>query len=311
MRGKIVLASLVLSLSGVAAFGQASGPIGKDIYCTGTITNESVPQDSYVISGDGSNYKITFQEGDYVYLNKGAGQGVKVGDEFSVIRSVVDPTEIEWAKWQFAIIRKLGTWWEDEGRVRVVVAQPNTSIAQVENSCNYVQRGDILLPFKERPSPPLKPETNFDRFAPFSGKATAMVMAGKSFQVELGTNDIFYVNLGAQQGVHIGDYFRIFRYTGTEHETAYQTPRFAFDADSQDYDLRSRVRIRQRSQEVEVGQHAARDRRRGNRSAHRNQLRDGVDDLHVARVLRRRLRGTGVSASALVRWDYPDCALRG
>ena len=233
MRGKIVLASLVLSLSGVAAFAQASGPIGKDIYCTGTITNESVPQDSYVISGDGSNYKITFQEGDYVYLNKGAGQGVKVGDEFSVIRSVVDPTEIEWAKWQFAIIRKLGTWWEDEGRVRVVVAQPNTSIAQVENSCNYVQRGDIILPFKERPSPPLKPETNFDRFAPFSGKATAMVMAGKSFQVELGTNDIFFVNLGAQQGVHIGDYFRIFRYTGTEHETAYQTPRFAFDADSQ------------------------------------------------------------------------------
>ena len=233
MRGKIVLASLVLSLSGVAAFAQASGPIGKDIYCTGTITNESVPQDSYVISGDGSNYKITFQEGDYVYLNKGAGQGVKVGDEFSVIRSVVDPTEIEWAKWQFAIIRKLGTWWEDEGRVRVVVAQPNTSIAQVENSCNWVQRGDIILPFKERPSPPLKPETNFDRFAPFSGKATAMVMAGKSFQVELGTNDIFYVNLGAQQGVHIGDYFRIFRYTGTEHETAYQTPRFAFDADSQ------------------------------------------------------------------------------
>ena len=233
MRGKIVLASLVLSLSGVAAFAQASGPIGKDIYCTGTITNESVPQDSYVISGDGSNYKITFQEGDYVYLNKGAGQGVKVGDEFSVIRSVVDPTEIEWAKWQFAIIRKLGTWWEDEGRVRVVVAQPNTSIAQVENSCNWVQRGDIILPFKERPSPPLKPETNFDRFAPFSGKATAMVMAGKSFQVELGTNDIFFVNLGAQQGVHIGDYFRIFRYTGTEHETAYQTPRFAFDADSQ------------------------------------------------------------------------------
>ena len=96
-----------------------------------------------------------------------------------------------------------------------------------------MQRGDIILPFKERPSPPLKPETNFDRFAPFSGKATAMVMAGKSFQVELGTNDVFYVNLGAQQGVHIGDYFRIFRYTGTEHETAYQTPRFAFDADSQ------------------------------------------------------------------------------
>jgi hypothetical protein len=236
MRGKIVLASLILSLSGVAASAQnpsASAPIYKDVYCSGTITNESVPQDSYVITGEGSNYKITWEDGDYVYLNKGASQGVKVGDEFSVIRPVVDPTEVEWSKWQFAIIRKLGTWWEDEARVRVVVAQPDTSVAQVEHSCNYVQRGDILLPFKERPTPPLKSETGFDRFAPFSGKATAMVMIGKSFQVELGTNDVFFVNLGSQQGVRVGDYFRIFRYTGTEHEVAYETRRAAFDNDKE------------------------------------------------------------------------------
>jgi len=233
MRGKIVLAGLILSLSGVATSAQvaASAPTQKDLYCTGTITNESVPRDTYVITGEGSNYKITFDEGDYVYVNKGAAQGVKVGDEFSVIRPAEDPTEIEWSKWQFAIIRKMGTWWEDQGRVRVVVAQPNTSIAQVENSCNYVQRGDVLLPFKERPAPPLKAETNFDRFAPFSGKATAMVMIGKAFQVELGTDDVFFVNLGSEQGVRVGDYFRIFRYTGTQHELAYQTYRYAFDAD--------------------------------------------------------------------------------
>jgi hypothetical protein len=209
-------------------------PITKDLYCTGTITSESVPKDSYIITGEGSNYKITFTDGDYVYLNKGASAGVKVGDEFSVIRKVVDPTEYDWSKWQSEIIRKLGTWWEDEARVKVIVAQPDTSIAQVENSCNYVQRGDVILPFKERPAPPLKAESNFDRFAPFSGKATAMVMIGKSFQVELGTNDVFFVNLGAEQGVRVGDYFRIFRYTGTEHETAYQTRRFAFDAERDD-----------------------------------------------------------------------------
>jgi hypothetical protein len=214
MRGKLVLAGLILSFSGVAASAQnASVPITKDLYCTGTITTESVPRDSYVITGEGSNYKITFTDGDYVYLNKGASAGVKVGDEFFVIRKVVDPTEEDWSKWQSEIIRKLGTWWEDEGRVRVVVAQPDTSIAQVENTCNYLQRGDVILPFKERPAPPLKPEANFDRFAPFSGKATAMVMIGKSFQVELGTNDVFFVNLGAEQGVRVGDYFRIFRNT--------------------------------------------------------------------------------------------------
>ncbi len=235
MRGKIVLAGLILSLSGIATSAQTApaAPTQADLYCTGTITNESIPRDSYVITGEGSNYRITFDEGDYVYLNKGASQGVKVGDEFSVVRAVEDPTEIDWSKWQTQIIRKLGTWWEDEGRVRVVVAQPNTAVAQVENSCSYVQRGDIILPFKERPAPPLKSEVNFDRFAPFSGKATAMVMIGRAFQVQMGTNDIFFVNLGSEQGVRVGDYFRIFRYTGTQHETAYQTKNFAFDADKE------------------------------------------------------------------------------
>ena len=125
MRGKIVLAGLILGLPGMAASAQSApaAPTQADLYCTGTITNESIPRDGYVITGEGSNYRITFDEGDYVYLNKGAAQGVKVGDEFSVIRSVEDPTEIDWSKWQSQIIRKMGTWWEDEGSVRVVVAR--------------------------------------------------------------------------------------------------------------------------------------------------------------------------------------------
>jgi hypothetical protein len=232
MRGKIVLAGLILSLSGVAAMAQqAPTPIQNDLYCSGVVSSEAVPRDTYVITGEGSNYKITFQEGDYVFINKGASQGVKVGDEFSAIRHTEDYNKTEWTKWQFLILRKMGTLWEDEGRVRVVVVHPDNSVAQVEKSCNYLQRGDILLPFVERPAPPLKTEEKFDRFAPPSGKATAMIITGKSYLSELGSNDIFYVNLGAAQGVKVGDYFRIFRYTGTEHEAAFQTKRFAFDAD--------------------------------------------------------------------------------
>jgi Flagellar assembly protein T, C-terminal domain len=234
MRGKIVLVGLILSLSGIAASAQETTavPIRNDLYCSGIVSSEAVPRDTYVITGEGSNYKVTFQEGDYVFVNKGASQGVKVGDEFSVIRHTEDAIKTEWTKWQFLILRKMGTLWEDEGRLRVVVVHPDTSVAQVEKSCSYVQRGDILLPFAERPAPPLKSEDKFDRFAPPSGKATAMIITGKGYLSELGSNDIFYVNLGTAQGVKVGDYFRIFRYTGTEHETAFQTKRFAFDADS-------------------------------------------------------------------------------
>jgi hypothetical protein len=234
MRGKIVLAGLILSLSGVGASAQdqAAVPIRNDLYCSGIVSSEAVPRDTLIITGEGSSYKVTFQEGDYVFVNKGASQGVKVGDEFSVIRHTEDAVKTEWTKWQFLILRKMGTLWEDEGRIRVVVVHPDTSVAQVENSCNYVQRGDILLPFAERPAPPLKSEDKFDRFAPPSGKATAMIITGKGYLSEIGSNDIFYVNLGTAQGVKVGDYFRIFRYTGTEHETSFQTKRFAFDVDS-------------------------------------------------------------------------------
>ncbi|HWZ53895.1 MAG TPA: hypothetical protein VNV84_04030 [Candidatus Acidoferrales bacterium] len=231
MRGKIVLAGLILALSGAAASAQSRGPstTQDDIYCSGVITNESVPHDTILITGEESNFKITFQEGDYVYINKGASQGVKVGDEFSVVRAVSDPTEIQWTKWQFSILKRIGTMWEDEGRLRVVVAHPDTAVAQVVNSCNYMQRGDIVLPFSQRPEPPLKSEDKFDRFAPPSGKPVAMVISGKQFAILDGTNDVVYVNLGNSQGVKVGDYFRIFRYQGTEHETAYQTKDFAFE----------------------------------------------------------------------------------
>ena len=233
MRGKIVLAGLILSLSGAGARAQTqvATTTQDDIYCSGVITSEAVPQDTFITTGEGSDDKVTFQEGSYVYINKGANQGVKVGDVYSVIREVKDPVEIEWAKWTYGILRRLGTKWEDEGRVRVVVVHGDNAIGQIEHSCNYMQRGDILLPFEVRPAPPRKPASSFDRFAPPSGKAMAMVVAGKGIQIQFGANDILYVNLGNAQGVKVGDYFRIFRYTGTQHETAYQTPRFAFDAD--------------------------------------------------------------------------------
>jgi len=233
MRGKTVLVGLILSLMGVVA-SAADKPMVPSpgvLYCAGTVTTEAVPHDAYVITGEESNHRITFDEGDYVYINKGSDQGVKPGDEFSVIRHVHDTDPVQWSKWQSGILHQMGEVWEDEGRLKVVVARPDVSIAQVNHTCDFVQRGDIVVPFTELPAPQLKSEDKFDRFAPANGKSLAMVITGKKFQSQVGNGDIIYVNLGNAQGVKVGEYFRIFRYTGTQHETVYQTPRFAFDAD--------------------------------------------------------------------------------
>ena len=49
---------------------------------------------------------------------------------------------------------------------------------QVEKSCEYLQRGDILLPFAERPAPPLKSEISLT-VRPSIGKPMAMMITGK------------------------------------------------------------------------------------------------------------------------------------
>jgi len=233
MRGKIALSALVLGLTAAVAGAQSNPKIPSPglVYCSGIVTTESVPHNMYVITGEGSNYRIVFNDREDVFINKGSDDGVKAGDEFQVVREVQDPYQIQWTEWEQHILNKMGRMWVDEGQLKVLVARPKVSIARVQDQCDLIQRGDIVLPFVERAQPEIKIENHFDRFAPPNGKPLAMVITGKNFIAAMGDQDIAYVNLGAGQGVKVGDYFRIFRYQGTQHETAYQTPRYSFDQD--------------------------------------------------------------------------------
>jgi hypothetical protein len=203
-------------------------PDRTSVYCSGFITDQKVPDGIQLISGEQSNYKITFSRGDKVYINRGQDKGVRVGDRFSVVRPTTDPNEVTWFKWQSKLMKAMGTAYSDEGHVRVVNVQPKVSIAEVTFSCGYMQRGDILQPFQERPAPPYKDPSAFEHFAPVSGKPVAMVVAGTDFSQLYGKNTSVYVNLGAKQGVKVGDYFRIFRYQGSMAETVPQTKDYQY-----------------------------------------------------------------------------------
>ncbi len=225
MRAKTGCLCLLILLAAAAAAAQQApkAPDASQIYCSGIVTTEQIPTDSYLISGEQSNYKLLFAQGELVYLNRGASQGVKMGDEYLVTRAVKEPLRYRWFRWQMFLLRAMGTMYQDLGKVRVVHVEPNVAIAEVLFSCDYMQRGDIVRPFTERPAPPFKAAADFDRFAPASGKNSAMVVATKNFGQVAGTNTIVYVNLGASQGVKVGDYFRFFHYQGTRAESAYQS----------------------------------------------------------------------------------------
>lgn len=216
---------LGLAISAGIAIAQAiprNTPSPEQVYCSGVVSDQPVPDDSYVISGENSRYKTTFSTDDDIYINRGSEQGVKVGDQFEVVRPVRDSmAATNWFKYQTMLNRAMGTTYADIGRLRVVHVDAKTSTAEMDLGCEMIQRGDIVRPFVARPAPQFH-AVKLDPFAAPSGKKTAMVVTAKDFSVLTGPGRIVYVNLGSAQGVRVGDYFRMFRYQGTRIETAYQ-----------------------------------------------------------------------------------------
>jgi hypothetical protein len=246
MRAKIAALLLVVCLG--AAVWSAQGapqivpaitqPDYSMINCSGFVADQRIPGEIRLISGEQSNYKITFTRGDYVFINRGQDKGVRVGDRFSVVRpnpnaSLTDTpwiktTDEPWFKWQEKLMKVMGTPYMDAGQVRVVNVQPKVSVAQISFSCDYMQRGDIVVPYQDRPSPQFKDPAAFDHFAPVSGKPVAMIVSGKDASDAYGKNNAVYVNLGSNQGVKVGDYFRIFRYQGSMSETVPQSKDYQY-----------------------------------------------------------------------------------
>jgi hypothetical protein len=230
MRARIAVLSLSVLLGAAVSRPQNVAPVtpaipqvdGSTVNCSGFVSDQKVPDEIRLVSGEQSNYKITFGRGDYVHINRGLDKGVRVGDRFSVVRPDKDPTDVPWFKWQAKLMRAMGQLYRDAGQLRVVNVLPKVSVAQVVFSCDYMQRGDILVPYEERPAPPFKDAAAFDHFAPVSGKPVAMLVAGKDYSQVYGKLTAVYVNLGTNQGVKVGDYFRIFRYQGSTAETVTQ-----------------------------------------------------------------------------------------
>ncbi|HEY2462063.1 MAG TPA: hypothetical protein VGI16_14730 [Candidatus Acidoferrum sp.] len=200
----------------------------SSVYCSGFVSDSKVPDEMRLISGEQANYQVVFSQGDFVYLSHGQDKGVKIGDRFMVMRAQADPLMVDWFKGQAKLLKSLGTHYIDAGHLRVVSVQAKTSIAQVTFSCDYMQRGDVVRPFEDRPAPPFKDAAAFDHFAPVNGKPVGSVVAAFDFASGLGRGNAMYMNLGAAKGVKVGDYVRVFRNQGTLNETAAQTKGYQY-----------------------------------------------------------------------------------
>lgn len=209
-------ASGIINTSANVPFVRFQTPTPADIYCAGFLTKERVPDANYVDGGLQTPSSTKFGIGELVYL---AGSGYQVGALYSVVREMRDLNEYEIYPGRKKVMAAAGRPYGEIGRVRIVDIRSHSAIAQVEFNCDPINPGDVVVPFVEKQPITFRVPEHFDRFAPPNNKLSGRIVLGKDFDGVLGTGMKLYLNLGANQGVKVGDYFRVVRsYSATLHD---------------------------------------------------------------------------------------------
>jgi hypothetical protein len=189
-------------------FERIQTPTAVDLACAGFISKQLVPNANFV-AGDLYTPSVTKNSnGEVVYLT---GKGYEVGQKYTIVRELRDPNRYEIFAGQHTLLKTMGQPYSELARVRIIDTRSKMAIAEIEMSCDPVNPGDYVVPYVEKPAITFHPPLRFDRFLPSSGKLTGRIAMAKDFDSEIGPGDKVYINVGSNQGVKPGDYFRAVR----------------------------------------------------------------------------------------------------
>ena len=177
----------------------------SDVYCAGFIEPEHEVSKLWVAGSEEPDQEIIFGEGDVIYLSQGRNQGLSPGDEFTVlraVRAVEHPTTGQ----------VMGTYIRRLGKVRVMLAQEDTSTAMIEMSCTDIHFSDELVPWTPIPIPRRSAMPAFDRFdvTPSGGPVGEIVALPEEVH-HVAEGDVVNVDLGLASGVEPGDVLTMYR----------------------------------------------------------------------------------------------------
>jgi hypothetical protein len=178
--------------------------------CGGFIAQGAPAAQFEVVGSDTETERRLFVQGNLVYLNGGAGQGVRAGQEFSVVRPR--------GQFRSEFTRKrgsLGVYTQEIGRVRVVRVKEQTSVAEVVSSCESVLLGDLLRPVQSVPAElSRRPDLPLDRFAEPTNRQTGRIVLARDGREVLTRDNVVFIDLGAEDNLRVGDYLTIYRPEG-------------------------------------------------------------------------------------------------
>jgi len=189
-------------------FERIQTPTPIDLACAGFVSKQLVPNSNFVAGDLYTPSDTKNSNGEVIYL---AGKGYEVGQKYTVVRELHDPNRYEIFAGQHTLLKSMGQPYSELARVRIIDTRSKMAIAEVETSCDPVNPGDYVIPYVEKPTITFHPPLRFDRFLPSNGKLTGRIAMAKDFDAEIGPGDKVYMNVGSNQGVKPGDYFRAVR----------------------------------------------------------------------------------------------------
>jgi hypothetical protein len=181
----------------------------SEVVCGGFIEQSPTAAQGQIVGAEQERERHAFAQGDLVFIDAGAQSGVKVGQEFSVVRP----------RGQFSskFSRKsgsLGVYTQQVGTLRVVRVRERVSVAEVALSCGELLLGDLLRPAQSRDIPAGRSAGNLDHFAEPTGKQTGRIVFARDGRETVSRDEVVFLDLGAEDNIKVGDYLTVFRPEG-------------------------------------------------------------------------------------------------
>jgi len=156
-------------------------------------------QGAFTITGNKRADRQYLAEGETVYLNGGSNEGVKAGDRFLILKTVV-------RKLMHPTIPKknLGDVIQQIGVVRVLGTQKNGSEAVIERCLDSVEVGDHLEKFVEPANLPSQLRTDVTGPIKITANAGVVVFSRDNKLASAG-GDMIIIDKGAKDGLKVGE----------------------------------------------------------------------------------------------------------
>ena len=168
-----------------------------DLYCSYYLHEEhrALPE-LRIIGAERENEKTLLNDADIVYLNKGAMDGLEIGQLFLVIGVGED-------------VGEYGRVTERHGRARVIRLEDNLAVARLERACGGALVGDYLLPFEEEEGE-IGKDMGYENLDPSAGLKGQVIFVRDD--TRLGSSGQWAsIDMGRRQCVQIGDQLTIFK----------------------------------------------------------------------------------------------------